>query len=201
MLEHGGHWREDAQTTMIGMRSEEWARFIHDELGVSEQPDSIVQQVVTGVEQRLWEHVPILPGAQAALERLYGEFHLGLATSAALPVAKTVLERTGWKKFFEAVASADDVAHGKPAPDVYLRALDLLKAGPSRTAAVEDSGNGIRSAHAAGLATIAIPNRAFPPDPGALSLAACILPSLDELDTDTIQAVLQQRLSSSSKGR
>jgi HAD superfamily hydrolase (TIGR01509 family) len=190
VTEHGGQWLPGAQAMMIGMRTEEWSHYMRDQLGVALSADAIAKGVVAGVAERL-HNVPVLPGADAALERIASAFRLGLATSAAPPVAQVVLAKTGWSKFFEVVVSADEVARGKPAPDVYLRALELMRANPSRTAAVEDSANGIRSAHAAGLAVIAIPNHEFPPDAGALALAARTLKSLDGLDAALVREVLQ----------
>jgi HAD superfamily hydrolase (TIGR01509 family) len=140
VIDHGGQWRDDAQTT--------------GELGVPLEPHAIAQDVVQNVVARLSQRIPVLPGADGALERLGGAFVLGLATSATRVVAETVLTKTGWDKFFAVVVSADEVARGKPQPDVYLRALDLLKAAPRRTPAIEDSANGIRSAHAAQLAVV-----------------------------------------------
>lgn len=183
VLAHGGRWHEDAQETMIGMRTEEWAQYIHDDLGVALPPIEIAGLVVDGVVAALRDDVPVLPGAQAVLDRLSREVRLGLATSAARPVADAVLERTGWKRFFEVVVSADEVTHGKPEPDVYLRALQLMRAEPATTEAVEDSTNGIRAAHAAGLRVIAVPNREFPPKPDVLALAARVIPNLDALQT------------------
>ncbi len=193
VVEHGGRWVDGAQEQMIGMRTTEWARYVHDDLGVALSPQAIAEQVVNAVAQRLAKNVPVLPGAGEALERLAGVFPLGLATAAARAVAETVLEKTGWTKYFEVVVSADDVAHGKPAPDVYLRALELMAANPRETAAIEDSANGIRSAHAAKLAVIAIPNREFPPDPAALSLATRVLAKIGELDVATVEGVLASR--------
>ena len=189
-VRHGGTWRPDAAAAMIGMRTDEWARYIHCDLGVPLEPAEIRRQVVAAMVERLTQNVPVLPGADAALECLSSAFPLGLATSATPAVAHAVLEKTGWKKFFAVVVSADEVSHGKPAPDVYERALTLLGADPSRTAALEDSTNGILSAHNAGLAVIAIPNREFPPDSGALALAARVLSSLDGLGVETILEVL-----------
>ena len=63
------------------------------------------------------------------------------------------------------------MARGKPAPDVYLEATRRLGADPERCAAVEDSAAGIRSAAAAGLRVIAIPNPGYPPDDESLALA------------------------------
>jgi HAD superfamily hydrolase (TIGR01509 family) len=190
-IEHGGTWRDDAQTTMIGMRSNEWAQYIHDDLGVALEPDVITREVIDEVVRRIGESVPVLPGAEGALDRLSRDFRLGLATSAALPVAQTVLAKTGWTHFFDTVVSADEVPRGKPAPDVYLRALELLRADPAQTAAVEDSANGIQSASNAKLRVIAVPNRTFAPDAGALALATRVLRSLDELDAAVVRGVLR----------
>lgn len=186
---HGGRWSNAAAAAMIGMRTTEWADYIHADLGVAMPPGEIANAVVAGVIARL-QRVPVLPGAREALERLAGAFPLGLATSASSPVANAVLEKTGWRRFFKVVVSADEVKRGKPAPDVYLRALALMGAEPGRTAAIEDSANGIRSGHAAGLAVIAIPNREFPPDAGSLALASRVIPSLDALNVALVREVV-----------
>jgi HAD superfamily hydrolase (TIGR01509 family) len=189
VLANGGRWHEGAAAPMIGMRTTEWARYMHDELGVTLPPNEIATRVVDTIAQRL-RNVPILPGATGAIERLAGAFRLGLATSAALKVAQTVLAATGWEKYFAVVVSADEVARGKPAPDVYLRALQLLDADPSSTVAVEDSANGIRSANAAGIAVISIPNHVFPPGADALALASRVLANLDALTPAVVRDAL-----------
>ena len=193
VVAHGGTWRKQAQDTMIGMRTTEWAQYIHDDLGVSLPPAEIAAQVVDAVKERLAHDVPVLPGAQGALDRLARVFPLGLATSAASPVARAVLEATGWAKLFRVVVSADEVANGKPAPDVYVRALELLDAPANVSAAVEDSASGIRSAAAARLAVVAIPNRAYPPDAAALAHATSILPDLSELEPAVVKDAITRR--------
>lgn len=187
VVEYGGRWHDGAQAAMMGMRTEEWARYMHYDLGVALPEDSIASRVVDAVAERLGAEPPAIPGASRVLEEAADAFVLGIATSSALEVAARVLARTGWARFFSVVVSADSVARGKPAPDVYLRAIELLAAEPTRSAAVEDSGNGICSAHAAGLAVIAIPNRAYPPDPAALALADRRLAKLDDLDAGAIR--------------
>jgi HAD superfamily hydrolase (TIGR01509 family) len=188
VVTHAGRWNDGAAAMMIGMRTNEWARYIHEDLGVSLDESAIADEVIAGVIARL-RKVPILPGASEALDRLGRTFRLGLATSAALPVANAILAGTGWRERFSVVVSADEVPRGKPAPDVYLRALDLLDATPDRAAAVEDSANGIRAAYNAGLRVIAVPNRQFAPDPRALSLATRTT-SLNTLDASFVRAVL-----------
>jgi HAD superfamily hydrolase (TIGR01509 family) len=192
-IEQGGRWHDRAQTTMMGMRTEEWSRYMHDELGVPLEPDEIARRVVDGVAAAITKDLPVLPGAGGALQRLAKDFTLGLATSATRTVAEAALAKTGWQTYFAAVVSADAVAHGKPAPDVYLRALELLGADAEQSAAIEDSTNGIRSAHAAHLAVIAIPNRSFPPDNRALSQAGLVLGNLYELDSETVRRLVSRQ--------
>lgn len=82
-----------------------------------------------------------------------------------------VVEQAGLVEAFSAVVSAEEVARGKPAPDVYLEAAMRLAVAPNECVAVEDSSNGLRSAAAAGMAVVAVPNATFPPAQDALALA------------------------------
>ncbi len=84
--------------------------------------------------------------------------------------------------------SSEEVAHGKPAPDVYLEAARRLHVDPSRCAAVEDSHGGIRSAKAARMRVIAIPNPSYPPDDESLAQADVTIASLDELTAELVDA-------------
>ena len=90
------------------------------------------------------------------------------------------------RRHFLVLVSSDEVAHGKPEPDVYLTACARLEAEPGRAAAVEDSTNGIRAAAAAGLAVIAIPNKEFPPPPEVVSLAREVLISIADLTVEVV---------------
>jgi beta-phosphoglucomutase-like phosphatase (HAD superfamily) len=89
--------------------------------------------------------------------------------------------------------SGDEVARGKPSPDVYLEATRRLGVDPADAAAVEDSTNGLRAAAAARMVVIAIPNREFPPSEDALALADLALRSLDELTPDAILGAVDRR--------
>jgi beta-phosphoglucomutase-like phosphatase (HAD superfamily) len=82
---------------------------------------------------------------------------------------------------FTVTVSSEEVARGKPAPDVYLEAAHRLEVAPEECAAIEDSTNGLRSAAAAGMIVIALPNAAFPPDDDVLQSASAVIASLDEL--------------------
>lgn len=179
--ERGGRWHEGAQADMMGMSSPEWSRYMHDEIGLAESPDEIAVEVVRRMEDRYRERLPLLPGAREAVERIAARWPLAVASSSNRPLIDLALDVGGLASLFRATVSSEEVARGKPAPHVYLEACARLGVEPARTAAIEDSRNGIRSAHAAGMKVVAIPNAHFPPDDESLALADVVLPSLDEL--------------------
>jgi len=184
--ENGGHWHEGAQRDMMGMSSVEWSRYVRHRLGVQMEPERISAKVSDRVAELYRERLPLLPGAVEAVRALAAKWPLGLASSSNRHVIDLVLEEAGIADAFRATVSSEEVGAGKPAPDVYLAAAERLHVEPSACVAIEDSTNGIRSAHAAGMAVIAVPNRDFPPDPEALELADASLDSLTELSPDLV---------------
>jgi HAD superfamily hydrolase (TIGR01509 family) len=189
VAETGGHWHPGATREMMGMSSPEWSRYLHDQLGVPLQPDEINGRVVARLLSQYERGVPLLPGAVAAVERLAAVWPLGLASSANREVIDAVLAAIGLTGKFGAVVSGDEVARGKPAPDIYLAAASKLDVSPTRSAAVEDSANGLRAAAAAGMVVVALPNKDYPPAPDALALASLTLASLDELTPQALKAL------------
>jgi HAD superfamily hydrolase (TIGR01509 family) len=187
--ESGGQWKESAKWDMLGMSSTEWSRYMHDELGVPVPPERISSEVADRLVEQYRRRLPLLPGAIEAVRSLAGEWPLGLATSSNRNVIDLVLEKSGLRDAFTATVSSEEVARGKPAPDVYLEAASQLSVDPGRCAAIEDSTNGIRSARAAGMAVIAVPNKDFPPEPDAVALAAVVLDSLEDLSPERIRSL------------
>lgn len=99
------------------------------------------------------------PGARELLSYLKeNDYRVALATATAKPLAERYLERLDLLKYFDVIASARMVALGKPAPDIYIYAAEQLGLQPSECIALEDSPNGIRSAHAAGCRTVMVPD-------------------------------------------
>jgi len=184
--ERGGRWHDGAQADMMGMSSTEWSRYMHDVIGLTESPQEINDEVVRRMLARHAERLPLIEGAAEAVERLAGTFRLGVASSSNRPLIDAALAGSGLAHFFEATVSSEEVSRGKPAPDVFLEAARRLNVEATRCAAIEDSANGIRAAHAAGMRVIAIPNRRYPPPPEALALAEVTLDSLAALTADTI---------------
>jgi HAD superfamily hydrolase (TIGR01509 family) len=188
--ESGGHWKEEAQWDMLGMSSIEWSRYMHDELGVPVPPEQISSAVADRLAQRYRELLPLLPGAVEAVRSLAGHWPLGLASSSNRNVIDLVLEEAGLADAFAATVSSEEVERGKPAPDVYLETARRLGVDPSACVAIEDSTNGIRSAHGSRMTVIAVPNRDFPPESDALGLAALVLDSLEELSPERVRSLV-----------
>ena len=184
--ERGGRWHENAQREMMGMNSLEWSRYMHDTLGLPEPPEEISAEVVRRLEERYRNQLPLLEGARDAVERLAARWPLGLASSSNRELIDLVLDVSGLARFFPVTVSSEEVPRGKPAPDVYLEAARRLEVAPESCAAVEDSSNGIRSAKAAGMRVVAIPNPHFPPDEESVGLADVTLGSLAELIPATV---------------
>ncbi len=187
VTEHGGRWHAGAQRDMMGMSSPEWSRYVNRQLGVEMPPQQISRDVVARLTDVYRRRLPLLPGAPEAVRRLAKRWPLGLASSSNRELIDLVLSESGLASLFAVTVSSEEVARGKPAPDVYLEAARGLGADPARCAAIEDSHNGIASAAAAGMRVIAVPNRRFPPGEDALAAAALVLPSLAQLTVEAVE--------------
>ena len=185
--ERGGRWHDRAQRDMMGMSSTEWSAYMHDVIGLPEPPDEINREVVSRLAARYRQHLPAIPGAREAVERLAARWPLGLASSSNRELIDLALEVLEVKHLFAATVSSEEVARGKPAPDVYLEAAQRLGVDPTKTAAVEDSHNGILAAKVSRMRVIAIPNSHFPPDEDALREADLVLDSLAELTAEAVE--------------
>jgi HAD superfamily hydrolase (TIGR01509 family) len=186
--ERGRPWPEDASRAMMGMSSLEWSRYMHEVVGLPEPPEEISAEVVRRLQDIYRRELPLFDGAASAVERVAKRWPLGLASSSNRELIDLVLELSGLAEYFKATVSSEEVPRGKPAPDVYLEAARRLGVQPERCAAVEDSENGIRSAKAAEMRVLAIPNALYPPAEDALALADDVLGSLEELTPERIDA-------------
>lgn len=182
----GGTWRDDSQRVMMGMSTQEWSRYVSRDLGVRRPPDEVASAVIAGVAAVYGDRPPLLPGAVRAVRSLAPVYPLGLASSSARELIGVVMRAAGLSDAFSAVVSTEELARGKPAPDVYLEATRQLGVDPRRCAAVEDSSNGLRAAAAAAMRVVAIPNRHYPPDQDALALAGVTLPDIGSLTPEVI---------------
>jgi HAD superfamily hydrolase (TIGR01509 family) len=186
--ERGGRYDAEVQRALMGMSSTEWSRYLHDAAGVPDEPRAINEEVVRRMLAAYREHLPLIDGAVEAVQRLATRYPLGLASSSNRELIDAVLLVAGLAQYFRATVSSEEVAHGKPAPDVYLEAARRLGVDTSRCAAIEDSHGGIRSAKAAGMHVIAIPNPSYPPDQESLAQADVTIGSLAELTPELVDA-------------
>ena len=155
VAERGGRWTAEATSAMQGMST----------------PEELARVVVAAMADRYRRHVPLLPGAVEAVTALSGRWPLGLASSSPPDLIHVVLTAAGIAGRFRVTLSSEEVPRGKPAPDVYLAVAARLDVEPATSVAVEDSANGLRSAAAAGMVVVAVPNPHFPPPADALALA------------------------------
>jgi len=180
--EWGGRYTPEAQEAMMGMSSPEWSRYLHEVVGLREPPEVINAEVVRRMLERYEMDLPVVPGAVEAVRRLAAAgYRLAVASSSNRELIDAVLRRLELTSVFDVTVSSEEVARGKPAPDVYLETARRLSVEPARCAAIEDSGSGIRAAHAAGMRVIAYPNRHYPPAADVLALADVVIESLSGL--------------------
>jgi HAD superfamily hydrolase (TIGR01509 family) len=184
--EVGGRYAESATRDMMGMSSVEWSRYMAERLGVPGTPEEINAAIVERMLEQYGEAPPLIPGAVEAVRRCAERWPLAVASSSNPELIEVVLDVAGLHEVIPIVVSSQEVARGKPAPDVYLEAARRLVVDPHTCAAVEDSHNGIRSAKSAGMRVIAIPNPHFPPDEEALAQADVVLRSIAELTPEVI---------------
>jgi HAD superfamily hydrolase (TIGR01509 family) len=179
VAEHGGTWLPEATRAQQGMSTPEWARYLVEELGARLSPPEIATLVVKRMAARYAEEPPLIPGAVDVVRAVAKRWPVAIASSSPVILIKGFLDVTGLP--VGAAVSSEQVGAGKPAPDVYLRAAELLGVAPGDCAAVEDTTNGLRSALAAGMAVYAVPNPHFPPDPEVLKQATAVVEKITDL--------------------
>jgi HAD superfamily hydrolase (TIGR01509 family) len=187
--EAGGTWLQEAPTVMMGMSSPEWSAYLRDDLGVQRDLDAINDDVVLRMHESYEDGLPLLPGALETVRALAARWPLGLASSSNREIIDVFLERSGVGDLFGATVSSEQVARGKPAPDVYLETARRLDADPRACVAIEDSANGLRAAHAAGMPVIAAPNPHYPPGDDALALAAAVVDGVGDVTPELVASL------------
>jgi len=197
-LAHGGRWDDDDQLAMMGANSLQWAARMREHNGVNLTDQEIYEGIIAGLREAYARHLPLIPGAREVISALAPFYRLGVASSSPRELIEYVLELAGLRSCFFAVVSSDEVAVGKPAPDVYREACRRLSVSPSNAAAVEDSTSGIEAAARAGLAVIAIPNPSYPPSPEAVALARVVLRSITELSPALVASLAASRVAADS---
>ena len=144
---------------LIGMRMADFWGAMTKAYAMPDTPDTIIAEVTADMVATIPGHVGQQPGAQALLDFLHGRgVPCAIASSSPMAIIQAVVESEGWHGYFETFVSGDQVANGKPAPDIYLEAARRLGVDPAECLTLEDSRNGARAAVAAGMICYAVPD-------------------------------------------
>jgi HAD superfamily hydrolase (TIGR01509 family) len=193
--EEGLVWPEGATQAMMGMSTQQWAAYLVETVGLPGTAEQAAARIIDTLAEHYRDRgVPLLPGAAAAVRRMGSRWRLGLASSSPRVLIDIALTQLGIEDLIETSLSTEEIGGaGKPAPDVYLEVCRRLGADPRRSAAIEDAPAGIRSAHAAGLAVVAIPPHFHPPSADVLALADAVIDDLDHLEVALVESLLEAR--------
>ena len=180
--DHGRPWTVDDRHAVMGANSRQWSETMRRRLELDLPAETIERAIVDGMIARYRrDGAPAIDGAVEAVRRIAAGVPVALASSSHPAVITAALAATGLEDTFPVVVSSDEVAHGKPAPDVFLEAARRLGIEPRRCLVVEDSLNGLKAGRAAGMTTVLVPNHSVPPAPGAEDQADIVLDRLADL--------------------
>ncbi len=178
--EAGHDLPEDFLLSLIGSSDAVTRQRISDRIGAG-AVDALLHDSYARYDDVVAAGVPHRPGIIDLLDTLAAHgVPRAVATSTRRPLALRKLESAGLLRYFEHVATSSDVAHAKPAPDIYLLAAHKLGVEPAHCLALEDSPTGVRAALAAGMHVIQIPDL-LEPDESVRALGHRIAGSLHEV--------------------
>ena len=176
---HNRDWAPANTQAMMGMSMPETARYLREHTDSGDDPEEIAIALTDWMIEALHTgRAEINPGAVDLVVAVAARVPIALASSAPRRLIDAVLESTGLLPHFTATVSSEEVPRGKPDPGVYLEAASRLGQDPARCLGIEDSSNGIKSALAAGLTVIALPNKLYPPRGEILNQCAAVANSL-----------------------
>lgn len=136
---------------------------------------AIMEEVLAAVGDVISAHAEPMPGALELVALIAARLPVGVASNSPRAVLDLSLARAGLSGAFGAIVAADEVAHPKPAPDLYREACRQLGVDPAECLAFEDTGTGAAAAHAAGMRVIGVPS----PEAAAF-VADAVVPSLED---------------------
>ena len=155
---HDSTWGHDEGLGVIGMSLYESSILLKERVGSSLEPQQIIDQITDGVLAQLERAIPWRPGARELLQLLKeNNVKTALVTASMHRMAQKVSEQIGFDAF-DAIVGGDDVVNGKPHPESYLRAAQILGVDPTHCVAFEDSHTGLSAAEAAGTKAVGIPH-------------------------------------------
>jgi HAD superfamily hydrolase (TIGR01509 family) len=166
---HGKEWTEEDGQSLIGMSLLDSSKIFAEKMESQMTPEEIISQLTSSVQNELSKEILWRPGAKELLRELRRKgIKTALVTMSLRSMALQVVDAMGFDAF-DVVVAGDDVVHGKPHAEPYLKAARLLGVDPADCVAFEDSISGILSAEAAGTKAVGIPNiLIIPQQPGRI---------------------------------
>lgn len=183
--DEGLPWPEEATKAMMGMSTPEWSEYLVTAVGLPMTAPEAAEKTIDAMADHHREGVELLPGAIESMRRMASRFPIAIASSSPRRLIDAGIEAMGVGDLVAVSVSTEEVAAGKPAPDGFLRAAELLGVDPGACLAIEDSTNGVVSALNAGMAVVCIPPAFHPPSDEVLARTT-VLSSLDELTFELI---------------
>ncbi|MCY3864005.1 MAG: HAD family phosphatase [Chloroflexi bacterium] len=187
--DRGQVWNDAFQRLAMGRSTVGWAQVMKEKLDLDESIDEIITEMKARVIAHYEERLPARPGALESVHHMKRHFRVGLASGSPTEIIKAVLSITGLDQIFEVMIYGDEVPRGKPAPDIYLEALNSLGVAPDRSLGIEDSANGLRSLKAAGMFAVAAPSPDYPLPADVLALADAHISTLEDFTVDLVQKI------------
>jgi pseudouridine 5'-phosphatase len=158
--QYGRDCSDDVFRKMMGRERLEAMRIFARECGITATtPEDLLAQREVAMVQRFVAGVNPLPGLHEILERFRDRLKFAVATSSPKKFTDVLLPALGLDKYFQVIQSADDITHGKPDPEIYLKAAARLGVSPGDCFVLEDSPAGALSGHRAGAYVIAVPSQ------------------------------------------
>lgn len=181
----GLDWPDGSTQAMMGMSTQEWARHLVDVVGLQMSPEDAARFTIEAMALRHETDLKVLPGAVEAVRLLAQEYPMAVASSSPRLLIESAVHALGLEDVFSVRVSTEEVAAGKPAPDGFLRAAELLGVDPARCVAFEDSTNGIKSALNAGMKVVVVPPHFHRPADELLAQTR-VLDSLEDVTLELI---------------
>lgn len=188
----GKQWTDADQRVAMGRSTIGWAHVMKDRLLLPEPVEDIIAEMKRRVMAHYDERLPLRDGAIEAVRMSAANFKCALASGSPTDIIQHVMELSGLDRVFQTIVYGDDFPNGKPAPDIYIAALDRLGVTAGYAVGIEDSSNGIRSLKAAGMRTVAAPSPGFPLSPDILALCDAHILSLTELTLPLIHSIAER---------
>jgi len=156
--EHKGKWTTEDGLDVVGMSLDKSSRLLKERANIPLEPEEIVDVLTEEVQKKLRKVIPWRPGAKELLQDLREHgVKTALVTMSMHRMAQQVVDAIEFSAF-DVIVAGDDVRNGKPHPEAYQKAAELLGFEPGRCIAFEDSVSGLTSAELAGTIAIGIPH-------------------------------------------